>query len=245
MPVPSAIIVEDLHVHYGAVAAVRGVSLRVSSGELVALVGPNGAGKSSTLLAIAGGLVGATVSGSVKVGTEDVSRMPPEHRIRCGLALVPEGRRIFGRLTVRENLLLGATALRERTSVEDMLKEMYERFPVLEKYQRRSAGMLSGGEQQQLAIARALMSRPNFLLLDEPSLGLAPMIVEALFSVLLELRKEQIGILLVEQNAMAAIQLADRAYVMANGVLHDAPPGVAIAEMRELYQLVDRERTVS
>lgn len=206
--------VTELRVRYGAVAAVRGVDLTVESGEIVAMIGANGAGKSTTLLAVAGACEGR-VDGTVRLDGEDISRRSPERRARLGVALVPEGRRIFTRLSVEENLTvaMAGAGRRGRQSVTDV----YDKFPILGEFAKRHAGLLSGGQQQQLAIGRALMTRPTFLLLDEPSLGLAPKVVEEVFQAVVDLRAEGMGIVLVEQNAKRAAELADRTLVMRNG----------------------------
>jgi branched-chain amino acid transport system ATP-binding protein len=210
----------DVHVRYGRVPAVKGISLRVDAGEIVSVVGPNGAGKSTTLKAITGVL--APAAGRITFLGEDIGGRSPESIVRRGIALVPEGRRIFSSLTVAENLLLGATIRRDRTAVAADVKEVLERFPILERYYDASADGLSGGEQQQLAIARALLSRPKLLLLDEPSLGLSPQMVERVFETLEALRDDGATILLVEQNAERAVELSDRAYVLRTGVVAHA-----------------------
>ncbi|MDX6717327.1 MAG: branched-chain amino acid transport system ATP-binding protein [Baekduia sp.] len=207
--------VEDLVVHYGRVPAVHGITLHVGEGELVGLIGPNGAGKSTTLAAITG-LVKPS-SGTIGFAGEDLVGQPPERIVRQGLALVPEGRHIFGSLTVEENLILGALARTDRSGSEEELASVLERFPILKHYFKAPAGKLSGGEQQQLAIGRALLSKPRLLLLDEPSLGLAPLVVDQVFEVLDDLRSQGITILLVEQNAARTVELADRTYVLRTG----------------------------
>jgi branched-chain amino acid transport system ATP-binding protein len=207
--------IDQLRVTYGRVPALHGISLHVDEGETVALVGPNGAGKTTTLAAVFG-LV-AIESGSIEFEGESLVGARPEQILRRGLALVPEGRHIFGSLTVAENLELGTTARRSRSAANEDIAGMLERFPVLERYYRTSAGNLSGGEQQQLAIARALLSRPRLLLLDEPSLGLAPVIIDVLFETLEELRREGVTILLVEQAAARAVAFADRSYILRTG----------------------------
>lgn len=209
--------VRDLHVSYGSVAAVKGLSLTVGPGEVVALVGSNGAGKSSTMAAIAG--VVPSVSGDVECDGRSLVGKPPEWVARQGVALVPEGRDIFASLSVAENLLLGTLARKDRSTSDAARAQVLERFPVLEKYADTPAGKLSGGEQQQLAIARALLSDPTYLLLDEPSLGLAPKMVDLVFHVIAELREMGVGVLLVEQNALRAAAAADRTYVLRRGEL--------------------------
>ena len=211
-----ALEVDRLEVRYGAVAAVRDVSLRVESGEIVGLIGPNGAGKSTTLHAITG-LVTA-YRGDVLLAGRSILGRSPEAIAHQGVALVPEGRRIFADFTVDENLRLGLAARRVRDG-RGSLAEAYELFPVLRNYRRRSAGALSGGQQQQLAIARALVARPEVLLLDEPSLGLAPTMVDNLFDALRQISERGVTILLVEQRAQRTVALADRTHVLANGEL--------------------------
>lgn len=203
--------VEHLDVHYGQSAAVRDVSFEVGRGEVVGLIGPNGAGKTTTLRAVIGLL--RPSAGRVTFLDRDVTGTPPERLVRQGMALVPEGRHVFGSLSVGENLLLGAKRGQDETDLEPEL----ELFPILRKYFKRPAGKLSGGEQQQLAIARALVSRPKLLLLDEPSLGLAPLVVDSVFASLEGLRESGLTILLVEQNAARAIEMADRTYLLQMG----------------------------
>jgi branched-chain amino acid transport system ATP-binding protein len=208
--------IEGLSVNYGAVRALRGISLHVSEGEIVAVIGPNGAGKSTLLWTIAG--VVPPSGGAVRFLGKDLRGRAPEATAREGIALVPEGRHIFRTLTVRENLLMGVGVRRLRGATrDDGFDEVFERFPVLERRMSSPAGQLSGGEAQQLAIARALLMRPRLLLLDEPSFGLAPLIVGDVFATLDRLRSEGSTILLIEQNAAQAVQLADRTYVLRTG----------------------------
>jgi branched-chain amino acid transport system ATP-binding protein len=207
--------VSDLHISYGSIAAVRGVALEVADGEAVGLIGPNGAGKSSTLKAIVG-LLRPKV-GSIELDGETLIGDSPDAIVRRGVALVPEGRQIFGSLTVAENLRLGKAARQNGADLDRDLERILELFPVLKRYYRSSAGKLSGGEQQQLAIARALILKPRLLLLDEPSLGLAPRVVELVFEVLERLRSEGATILLVEQIAARTIAFADRTYILRTG----------------------------
>ena len=213
----SALEVRDLEVAYGGVAAVRGLSLDVAPGEIVGLIGPNGAGKSTTLHAIMG-LVPAR-AGDVRFAGESIRGRSPEAIARRGIALVPEGRRLFGELTVEENLRLGLAARSGSADFADDLAQVAALFPVIEEFRRRPAGALSGGQQQQLAIARALVAKPAILLLDEPSLGLAPTVVDLVFSTLGTIRERGLGILLVEQRAQRTVALADRTHVLANGEL--------------------------
>jgi branched-chain amino acid transport system ATP-binding protein len=202
---------EDLRVRYGAVEAVHGVSFAVNAGEVTALIGANGAGKSSTLAAISG-LV--PTGGRIRFDGHDISSLPPHAIVRAGVVQVPEGREILAQMTVEDNLLMGLRG-RERSD----LGSAYERFPILRERRALLAGTLSGGEQQMLAIARALLARPRLLLLDEPSLGLAPLIVKRVFDTLADLKSQGVTMLLVEQNALRALRLADRAYVMELGRL--------------------------
>jgi branched-chain amino acid transport system ATP-binding protein len=213
--VTAVLELEDLEVRYGSVPAVRGLDLEVGRGELVGLIGPNGAGKSTTLHAIMG--VVPPAAGDVRLSGRSLRGRPPESIARAGIALVPEGRRIFGELTVEENLRLGLAARRRNGS--DPLAEAFDLFPVLAEFRGRHAGALSGGQQQQLAIGRALVAAPDVLLLDEPSLGLAPQMVDAVFRALTEIRDRGVTILLVEQRAQRTVALADRTYVLANGEL--------------------------
>jgi branched-chain amino acid transport system ATP-binding protein len=212
-----ALELDELEVRHGAVAAVRGLSLSVDRGEIVGLIGPNGAGKSSTLHAIMGAVRPA--AGDVRVNGASVVGRPPEDVARAGVALIPEGRRIFGELTVEENLRLGQAARRRRGDLDGDLERVYELFPVVRDFRRRQAGALSGGQQQQLAIARALVAAPQVLLLDEPSLGLAPRLVDVVFAALAQIREQGLAVLLVEQRAQRTVALADRCHVLSNGRL--------------------------
>jgi branched-chain amino acid transport system ATP-binding protein len=212
----TALTVDNLSVRYGAVEAVRGLSLEVRPGQIVGLIGPNGAGKSSTLHAIMGSA--PVTGGDVRLGDSSIVGSTPENVARRGVALVPEGRRIFGELTVEENLRLGLAARRKRRNGHGLTRA-YELFPMLREFRSRQAGALSGGQQQQLAIGRALAADPDVLLLDEPSLGLAPKIVDVVFEVLAQIRDAGLAVLLVEQRAQRTVALADRSYVLANGEL--------------------------
>ena len=212
-----ALAVEGLAVHYAGVPAVRGIDLELGAGEIVGLVGPNGAGKSSTLHAVMG-VVGAA-AGDVRLRGRSLHGLSPERVARLGVALVPEGRHIYASLTVTENLRLGFAARRSSEGLADDVAWVESLFPVVRDFARRNAGALSGGQQQQLAIARALVARPDVLLLDEPSLGLAPTVVERLFETLGEIRERGVSILLVEQRAQMTIAFADRTHVIANGRL--------------------------
>jgi branched-chain amino acid transport system ATP-binding protein len=211
------LVVDALEVRYGAVTAVRGVSFEVKPGEIVGLIGPNGAGKSSTLHAIMG--AAPVTRGDVRLGGVSLVRRSSEEVARRGIALVPEGRRIFAELSVEENLRLGLAGRRSRRDPAAALDRAYELFPIVQEFRRRPAGALSGGQQQQLAIARALVAEPDVLMLDEPSLGLAPRIVDVVFDALASIRESGLAVLLVEQRAQRTVALADRCHVLANGEL--------------------------
>jgi branched-chain amino acid transport system ATP-binding protein len=209
--------ITSLEVRYGSVAAVRDLTLRLGKGELVGLIGPNGAGKSTTLHAVSGLL--PAHAGDVTLDGRSLRGRTPEAIARAGIALVPEGRRIFADFSVEENLKLGLAARRRGTAGRGALEEAYEVFPRLREFRKRSGGLLSGGEQQQLAIARALLARPTVLLLDEPSLGLAPLVVDAVFDALGRIRETGVAILLVEQRAQRTVAACERTHVLANGEL--------------------------
>ena len=207
--------VEELRVQYGAVEVLKGISLEVHAGEIVALVGANGAGKSTTLMAVSG--LAPVVGGRIVFAGQQVQRLPPEAIVGAGITQVPEGRRIFQSLTILENLQLGAGFRKDSKKVADDFQWVFELFPLLRDRQRQLAGTLSGGEQQMLAIARGLVARPKLLLLDEPSLGLAPKLVTHLFDLIRRIHQMGLTILLVEQNAYQALQVAQRAYVLETG----------------------------
>ncbi|KXB31109.1 ABC transporter ATP-binding protein [Dechloromonas denitrificans] len=207
--------VTGLHVAYGGIQAVRSITFHVKEGELVALIGANGAGKTSTLKAIA--RVIDAVGGDVHFCGEKISRLPPHDIIRKGIALVPEGRGVFPRLTVAENLAMGAFVRDDKAEIAADIEKMYAYFPRLKERETQLAGTLSGGEQQMLAIGRALMSRPKLLLLDEPSMGLAPIMVQKIFEVVRAVAAEGMTTLLIEQNAKLALEVSQRAYVMESG----------------------------
>jgi branched-chain amino acid transport system ATP-binding protein len=208
--------VDRLSVHYGAIRALHAASLRIERGEFIALLGPNGAGKTSLISGIAG-LVRA--QGEIRFRDKDITSLPTEDRIRLGLSLTPEGRHVFANLTVAENLRLGAAIRRDRDGVAQDLEKYLTLFPILRERNHQLAGTLSGGEQQMLAIARSMMSRPSLLMLDEPSLGLAPRIVAQMFDYIRLLKEEGVTLLVVEQNVMQALKHADRAYVISSGVI--------------------------
>jgi len=209
--------VDNIHASYGAVRALHGISVEVEEGQVVALLGVNGAGKSTTLKCITGVL--RPTSGTVTFLGEDITGRTPESLVKRGISLVPEGREIFGSLTVEENLRLGAFTSYQRDRYKADLKEMFELFPILEERLHQAGGLLSGGEQQMLAIARALMAHPRLLMLDEPSLGLAPAMTDQVFELISQLRGRGLTILLVEQNAERALQVVDRAYLLTNGLV--------------------------
>ena len=224
----SMLKISDLNVFYGSIHAVKGVSFEVNEGEIVTLIGANGAGKSTTLNTVAGLLRPRT--GSITFEGESLVGVPAHKMVSKGIALCPEGRRIFQDMTVRENLEMGAFTRKEAESVETR-KRVYESFPRLKERRNQAAGTLSGGEQQMLAMGRALMSKPKLMMLDEPSMGLAPILVQEIFDIIKELNEQGTTILLVEQNASMALSIADRAYVLetgkvsmsgnANDLLHD------------------------
>ena len=218
--------VENINVYYGAIHAIKGVSFHVDEGEIVTLIGANGAGKSTTLQTISGLLRSRT--GSIEFCGEDISKLPPHKIVEKGLAQVPEGRRIFLQMSVQENLDMGAYT-QSGAGVGEDIERVFEQFPRL-KERRQIAGTLSGGEQQMLAIGRALMSRPKLLMLDEPSMGLAPILVEQIFEIIQSLHKSGTTILLVEQNAQMALSVADRAYVMETGAISLSGTGRELAE---------------
>jgi branched-chain amino acid transport system ATP-binding protein len=225
--------VDGLEARYGAIVALRGVSIAVDEGELVALVGSNGAGKTTTLAVIAG--LRRAAGGTVTFADRPLLGRAPEDVARLGIAMVPENRGLFPSLTVAENLRLGAYLRRDRDAVRADLRRLEERFPLIGERRNQAAGTLSGGEQQQLAIARALLTRPRLLMLDEPSLGLAPTLVDRVFELVAELHNEGTTILLVEQNVRRTLQVADRAYVLRTGRVE------ASGRPEELRALVDME----
>jgi branched-chain amino acid transport system ATP-binding protein len=206
---------QDVRVFYGAIQAVKGISLDVRERELVTIVGANGAGKTTTLRTISG--IYRPTTGSITFEGKNLAALPSHEIVALGISQAPEGRQIFGSLSVRDNLMLGATRRADRASIGQELDYLVSLFPVLGERMNQSGGTLSGGEQQMLAIARALMAKPRLLLLDEPSLGLAPMLVNRIFAVISRLKETGVTILLVEQNARKALEIADRAYVMETG----------------------------
>jgi branched-chain amino acid transport system ATP-binding protein len=220
--------VRDLRVTYGHVEAVRGVSLTVEEGRIITLIGPNGAGKTSLLSALAG-LV-RPAGGTVRLADRDVTAIPAHAAVAAGLSLVPEGRAILGRMTIEENLRLAGELRRDRAELGPAIDEQYRRFPVLGERRRSPAGTLSGGEQQMLAFARALVARPRILLLDEPSMGLSPLLVRRVFELVQAIHREGATILLVEQNAKLALSISDRAYVLERGRVVLEGPSAELAK---------------
>ena len=217
----SLLKVDDIHVYYGAIHAIKGVSFEVNEGEIVTLIGANGAGKSTTLNTVAGLL--RPRSGLITFDGTPLSSVPANQTVSLGMALCPEGRRIFQQMTVRENLEMGGFT-RPKWEIPVSIEEMVARFPRLKEREKHIAGTLSGGEQQMLAIARAMMSKPRLLMLDEPSMGLAPILVEQIFDIIKELHAAGVTILLVEQNAQMALSIADRAYVLETGTVSKTGP---------------------
>ncbi len=207
--------INNLHVFYGQIHALRGVTLDVPQDKIITLIGANGAGKTTMLNAVSSILDAA--EGSITFADEDINELSPHHVVAKGVVQVPEGRRIFGRLSVHENLRMGAFLRNDKAGIKDSEERMLDMFPVLRERLTQVAGTLSGGEQQMLAMARALMSQPTMLLLDEPSMGLAPMLVQQIFETVQEIRKQGVSVLLVEQNAFMALQIADYGYVMETG----------------------------
>ena len=209
--------IKDLNVFYGAIHALKGISLSVDEGELVSLIGANGAGKTTTLHTISGLLTAA--SGSITLDGKDLQKVAPNRIISMGLAHVPEGRHVFARMTVEENLRMGAYIIKDQKKISENLENVYSHFPRLKERSRQLAGTLSGGEQQMLATGRALMTDPKIVLMDEPSMGLSPLLVKEIFAIIEELHKSGITILLVEQNAKMALAVSDRAYVLETGTI--------------------------
>lgn len=207
--------VENINVYYGVIHALKDISFQVNEGEIVALIGANGAGKTTTLQTVSGML--SAKSGSILFQDQEISRMPEHKIVKQGISHVPEGRRMFSNLTVLENLKMGAYTRKDKQEINHSLEMIYERFPRLKERTRQLAGTLSGGEQQMLAMGRALMANPRILLLDEPSMGLSPLLVSEIFDIIQEINKQGVTILLVEQNAKKALSIANRAYVLETG----------------------------
>jgi branched-chain amino acid transport system ATP-binding protein len=228
---PTILKVKGLTSHYGRIQALRGVDIEVREGQLVALVGANGAGKTTLLRTLSG--VQAASGGEIRFRGEAITHLPPDKRVRLGICQVPEGRQVFGPMTIEDNLRLGAYTQRKADAAEDM-KKSYSLFPILNEKRTLPAGTLSGGQQQMLAMARALMGRPKLLLLDEPSMGLAPLLIEEIFRVIKALKAKGIAIFLVEQNAHAALSIADFGYVLESGKISLSGPGKELLENEQV-----------
>lgn len=207
--------VEELNVFYGAIHALKNISFEVNQGEIVSLIGANGAGK-TTIMHTLSGLLKAE-SGSIRLHNKELTSVPAEKIVSMGLVQVPEGRRVFGRMSVLENLMMGAYLRKDKKEIQEDIEKMYVRFPRLKERSKQTAGTMSGGEQQMLAIARALMSKPELLLMDEPSMGLAPILVDEIFNIIQDINQNGMTVLLVEQNANKALSIANRAYVLETG----------------------------
>lgn len=232
----SILEINDINTYYGGIQALRGITLDVNQGEIVTLIGSNGAGKSTTLKSISG-LV-KVKSGSIKFKNQDITNKPAHETTLLGVAHVPEGRRIFSNLTVKENLLMGAFSVKKKNVIEERMRLVFDYFPILEERLNQKGGTMSGGEQQMLAIGRALMMKPELLMLDEPSMGLAPIIVEKIFDIIHQLNEDGMTILLVEQNAYQALSVANRGYVIQNGEIVLSGKGYDLIEndqIREAY----------
>ncbi|MFH1879890.1 MAG: ABC transporter ATP-binding protein [Bacillota bacterium] len=226
--------IDNLVVSYGAIQALRGISLEVNKGEIVSLIGANGAGKTTTLHAITG--LTPIKSGKVQYLDRDLRKINASEIVAIGLAHVPEGRQVFTRMTVMENLLMGAYSRKDHAAIQKDLKKVYMHFPRLEERARQIAGTLSGGEQQMLAMGRAMMSAPRLIVMDEPSMGLSPILVKEVFSIIEDMHKEGITILLVEQNAKMALSVADRAYVLENGKISMSGSAHALLDDEKVRQ---------
>ncbi len=232
----SLLEIRDLKVNYGGIEALKGISFDVKEGEIVTLIGANGAGKSTTLRSIMS--VVNPASGSIAYKGEDITHMPTDEIVKRGIVLVPEGRRVFPNLTVLENLRIGAYLRSDREGIEADIKHVYSLFPRLEERSWQQAGTLSGGEQQMLAVGRALMAKPRLIMMDEPSLGLAPLVVKDIFSIIRRINDEGTTVLLIEQNANAALKIANRGYVMQTGLVTLTGTGMELLNdesVREAY----------
>lgn len=231
----SLLELNGVHAYYGAIEALKGVTLTVEEGEIVSLIGSNGAGKSTTLKAICGQV---NMTGTIRFNGTKMSSLPPHRAALEGIAHVPEGRRIFPRLTVKENLEMGAFSVRDKKTIKQRMERVFDHFPRLRERLAQTGGTMSGGEQQMLAIGRAMMMQPKILLLDEPSMGLAPIIVEQIFDIIQQLNREGMTVLLVEQNAFQALQIAHRGYVMQTGEIlmeDEADLLLANEQVKEAY----------
>ena len=232
----SMLEVKDLQVYYGVIQALKGISFHVEQGEVIALIGANGAGKTTTLQTLTG--IIPAKAGSISFGGKELTKTPAHKIVEMGMAHVPEGRRVFADMSVYENLLMGAYTRKDKNEIAQSLEMVYKRFPRLKERKGQRAGTLSGGEQQMLAVGRALMSEPKLLMLDEPSLGLAPIVVQELFECFVKINKEGTTVLLVEQNANMALDISDRGYVVENGKINLTGTGKELAgneKVREAY----------
>jgi len=224
--------VKDLQVFYGVIQALKGISFEVNEGEIVTLIGANGAGKTTTMQTLIGLI--PSKAGSIIYDGNDITKLPSHKIVSLGMGQVPEGRRIFQELTVYDNLMLGAYLVKDSNLIRERIDNCFEQFPILKERRTQVAGTLSGGEQQMLAMSRALMANPKLLLLDEPSMGLSPLLVSQVFEIIKDMNKRGITILLVEQNAEKALKIADRAYVLANGEITHQGTGAALAGSDEI-----------
>lgn len=224
--------IRNINVHFGVIHALKGISLTVNDGEIVTLIGANGAGKTTTLRTISG--LKKPTNGSILLDGKDITNMSAQQRVKMGISQAPEGRRVFSTLTVLENLELGAYLRKDKQEIAKDMKMVYERFPILFDRKKQAAGTLSGGEQQMLAIGRALMSRPKILSLDEPSMGLAPLLVQEIFDIIKSINEAGTTILLVEQNASMALQIAHRAYVMETGSIVLSGTGAELMQSSDI-----------
>jgi len=226
--------IDDLEVNYGVIRALKGISLHIDSGEIVTLIGANGAGKSTALRTISGLI--KPKSGTILFDGADITKLPATKRVAAGISQAPEGRKIFADMTVAENLEIGAFLRNDKDAVRNDMHNVFERFPILGERRRQQAGTLSGGEQQMLAIGRALMARPRLMLLDEPSLGLSPVLVKQIFSIIREINEAGTTIFLVEQNARMALKIADRGYVIETGEITLSGTGEELAASDEVQR---------
>ena len=224
--------IKNLNVHFGVIHALKGISLNVNEGEIVTLIGANGAGKTTTLRTASG--LKRPTTGEIILEGNDITSTSPQERVKMGISQVPEGRRIFSTMSVLENLELGAFLRKDKQGIAEDIKMVYERFPILSDRKKQLAGTLSGGEQQMLAMGRALMSRPRILFLDEPSMGLAPLFVEEIFRIIKDINANGTTVLLVEQNANMALKIADRAYVMETGSIVLSGSGKELSQSEEI-----------
>lgn len=224
--------VKDLQVFYGVIQALKGISFSVEEGEIVTLIGANGAGKTTTMQTIVGLI--PSKGGTITYNGKDITKLPSHKIVSQGLTQVPEGRRIFQELTVYDNLMLGAYLEKDVKKIKERIEEVFEQFPILKERRTQVAGTLSGGEQQMLAMSRALMANPKILMLDEPSMGLSPLLVSQVFEIIQDMNRKGITILLVEQNAEKALSIADRAYVLANGLITHSGTGAELAGSEEI-----------